>query len=85
MNRYKVYVTGHIWWPDGKYYNEYEFTAEDDEDANRQIDAIATDFWRVNDYELYRRDVCPICRQTVWECIREFSEEAAMTYAECVG
>jgi len=85
MQRYKVYVVGHIWWPNGFHSNEYEFSAEDDEDATRQVDSVAGDFSVVTDFALFRRDSCPTCGHTVWDCIREFSEDGAVTFAACMA
>lgn len=85
MPRYKVLVVGHIYWPNGFHSNEYEFDAEDDEDAARRIDSVAGDFCIVTDFELYRRESCPTCGQTVWECVEEFTEEGAITFAACMG
>ena len=85
MQRYKVYVVGHIWWPNGLHSGEYEFSAEDDEHAIYRIDAVAGDFSVVTDFALFRRESCPTCGGTVWECIREFSEEGALTFEECMA
>jgi len=85
MNRYKVYVVGHIWWPNGFHSNEYEFNAEDDEHAIRRIDEVAGDFSVVIDFALFRAESCPSCGGTVWECFREFSEEGALTFEECTA
>ena len=86
MPRYKVYVVGHIWWPNGiECSNEYEFNAENDEHAEDRIDAVAGDFSIITDFALFRRESCPSCGQTTWECLREFGEEAALTFAECMG
>ena len=85
MNRYKVYVVGHIWWPNGFHSNEYEFDAKNDEDAKGRIDEVAGDFAVVTDFTLFRQESCPTCGGTVWECIKEFKEEGALTYAECMA
>ena len=86
MPRYKVYVVGHIWWPNGiECSNEYEFNAEDDEDAKRRVNSVAGDFSLVTDFALFRRESCPTCGGTVWECFREFSEEGALTFEECMA
>lgn len=85
MQRYKVLVVGHIWWPNGFHSNEYEFDAENDEDAEERVDQVAGDFSIVTDFELYRCESCPTCGQTVWECFREFSEDDALTYIACVA
>ena len=86
MQRYKVYVVGHIWWPNGiECSNEYEFNAEDDEDAIRRVNSVAGDFSIVTDFALFRHESCPTCGGTVWECFREFSEEGALTFEECMA
>lgn len=85
MQRYKVYVVGHIWWPNGYHSNEYEFTAENDEEAIRRVDGVAGDFSVVTDFELDRQEICPTCGQTVWECVKEFEEEGALTFMECMA
>ena len=85
MPRYKVYVVGHIWWPNGLCSNEYEFSAKNDEDAEYRIDAVAGDFSLVTDFALFRLESCPTCGGTVWECFREFSEEGALTFSECMA
>lgn len=86
MNRYKVYVIGHIWWPNGFHSNEYEFDAENDEDAIRRVDGVAGDFAVVTDFELYRCESCPTCGcPTIWHCVREFEEEGALTFAACMA
>ena len=86
MPRYKVYVVGHIWWPNGiECSNEYEFNAENDEDAVRRVDEVAGDFSLVTDFALFRRESCPTCGGIVWECFREFSEEGALTFADCMA
>ena len=86
MQRYKVYVVGHIWWPNGiECSNEYEFNAEDDEDAIRRVNSVAGDFSIVTDFALFRQESCPTCGGTVWECFREFREEGALTFAECMA
>jgi len=87
MQRYKVYVVGHIWWPNGFHSCEYEFDAENDEEAEDwdRISMVAGDFSIVKDFELYREESCPCCGQTVWECVREFSEESASTFAACMA
>lgn len=85
MQRYKVYVVGHIWWPNGFHSNEYEFHAKDDEEAIRRVDPVAGDFSVVTDFALFRQESCPYCGQTVWECIKEFSEDGALTFAACMA
>ena len=86
MPHYKVYVVGHIWWPNGiECSNEYEFSAEDDEDAIRRVNSVAGDFSLVTDFALFRRESCPTCGGTVWECFREFSEEGALTFEDCMA
>ena len=61
MQRYKVYVVGHIWWPNGLHSGEYEFSAEDDEHAIRRVNSVAGDFSLVTDFALFRRESCPTC------------------------
>lgn len=85
MPRYKVYVVGHIWWPNGFHSGEYEFSAEDDEHAIRRIDSVADDFSLVTDFALFRAESCLSCGGTIWDCIREFSEDGALTFAACMA
>ena len=85
MPHYKVYVIGHIWWPNGLCSSEYEFSAKNDEDAEYRIDAVAGDFSVVTDFALFRGGSCPTCGGRVWECIREFSEEGALTFEDCMA
>ena len=86
MQRYRVYVVGHIWWPNGiESSNEYEFNAEDHEDAIRRVNSVASDFSLVSDFALFRCESCPTCGGTVWECFREFSEEGALTFSDCMA
>ena len=89
MPRYKVCVVGYIWQPMGfECGNEYEYSAENDEDALEQIEythQVTGDFWRVEDFALFRRESCPTCGGRIWECVREFSEEGAATFAECMA
>lgn len=86
MNRYKVYVVGHIWWPNGFHSGEYDFNAEDDQEALQRIDGVAGDFSIVTDFELYRCESCPTCGcLTIWHCLREFEEEGAAVFDECMA
>ncbi len=85
MQRYKVLVVGHIWWPNGFHSNEYQFNAENDESATQQIDAVAGDFAVITDFALFRQESCPCCGQTVWECVHEFNEDGALTYMACMA
>ena len=85
MQHYKVLVVGHIWWPNGFHSCEYQFDAANDEEAARQIDEVASDFSIVTDFALFRRESCPTCGGTVWECFHEFSEDGALTYMACMA
>ena len=90
MEYYKVRIVGYIYWPGGlECSNEYTFHAEDDQAAIDRLDytpqRIAGDFSNVEDYELFRREYCPTCGHTVWECVKEFTAKGADIYLECVS